>query len=185
MPLVKCHECGKDVSTEAKTCPSCGAKVKKPTSRAVKLIGVAFVVAVIGTAITGNNALQTQQSAESTRRAALSPEQRATEDAAKAKRDIELQTAAAGAIRLKNAMKDPAAFELTSLVVKPDGAACYEYRAKNSYGATFPSAAVLTTKGKMLLKEHDGNTFVNAWNKACTPPGGDEIASFVTSRVLK
>ncbi|WP_292839340.1 zinc ribbon domain-containing protein [Methylotenera sp.] len=30
MALVKCHECGKDVSTEAKVCPSCGAKVVKP-----------------------------------------------------------------------------------------------------------------------------------------------------------
>lgn len=28
MSLVACHECGKDVSTEAKVCPSCGAAVK-------------------------------------------------------------------------------------------------------------------------------------------------------------
>jgi uncharacterized membrane protein YvbJ len=52
MALVKCRECGKDVSTEAKACPSCGAKVakykepKKPLSPIIKysLIGVvAFV----------------------------------------------------------------------------------------------------------------------------------------------
>lgn len=30
MALQKCHECGKDVSTTAKACPSCGASVKKP-----------------------------------------------------------------------------------------------------------------------------------------------------------
>lgn len=28
MALIKCHECGKDVSTEAKLCPGCGAKPK-------------------------------------------------------------------------------------------------------------------------------------------------------------
>lgn len=184
MPIVKCHECGKDVSTEAKTCPSCGVKVKNPTSRAVKLIGLAFTVAVIGTAITGNNN-QPQQNAESSRRASLTPEQRATEDAAKAKRDTQLQTAAAVALRLKNATKDPAAFELTTLIVKPDGTACYEYRAKNSFGAILPSSAVLTTKGKMLLREHDGNSFVSAWNKACVPPGGDDIATIVTRTILK
>lgn len=184
MPLVKCHECGNDVSTEAKACPSCGAKVKKPTSRALKLIGLALTIAVIGSAVTGNNAPQPQQTTESTRRANLTPEQKAKEDAARAQRDIQLQAAAAGAIRLKKAAKDPASFDLTSLVVKPDGSACYEYRAKNSYGATLPSAAVLTTKGKILLKELDGNTFVNAWNKACVAPGGDEVASFVTKNIL-
>jgi len=29
MALVKCHECGKEISIEAKICPSCGAKNKK------------------------------------------------------------------------------------------------------------------------------------------------------------
>lgn len=185
MPIVKCHECGKDVSSEANTCPSFGVKVKKPTSRALKLIGLAGVVGVIGTAITGNNNTPPQQNADESRRASLTPEQRAAEDATKAKRDAQLQTAAAVALRLKRATKDPAAFELTALVVKPDGAACYEYRAKNSYGAILPSSAVLTTKGKVLLQEHDGNTFVSAWNKACVPPGGDEIAAIVTRTILK
>lgn len=30
MALIKCHECGKDVSSEAAACPNCGAKPKKP-----------------------------------------------------------------------------------------------------------------------------------------------------------
>ena len=30
MALIKCHECGTEVSMEAKTCPKCGAKVKQP-----------------------------------------------------------------------------------------------------------------------------------------------------------
>lgn len=30
MALIKCHECGNDVSTTAKTCPKCGAHVKVP-----------------------------------------------------------------------------------------------------------------------------------------------------------
>ncbi|MCL2297776.1 MAG: zinc ribbon domain-containing protein [Proteobacteria bacterium] len=30
MALIQCHECGKDVSTEAVACPGCGAKPKQP-----------------------------------------------------------------------------------------------------------------------------------------------------------
>lgn len=35
MALVECHECGNEISTEAKTCPKCGAKnrcLKKPSA---------------------------------------------------------------------------------------------------------------------------------------------------------
>jgi predicted amidophosphoribosyltransferase len=32
MALIKCGECGREVSTTAKVCPQCGAKVKKSQS---------------------------------------------------------------------------------------------------------------------------------------------------------
>lgn len=41
MALQKCHECGKDISDEAKSCPSCGAKVKK-VKKPVGPLGIAF-----------------------------------------------------------------------------------------------------------------------------------------------
>lgn len=50
MALIKCHECGAEVSTEAKTCQKCGAKPKKPagltTWLIIILIGVGFVAAM-------------------------------------------------------------------------------------------------------------------------------------------
>jgi rRNA maturation endonuclease Nob1 len=36
MTMQKCHECEKDVSSEAKNCPNCGAPVKKLISIPVK-----------------------------------------------------------------------------------------------------------------------------------------------------
>lgn len=46
MALVACRECGKEVSTEAKTCPHCGTskpalqpKVKQPVDETVKAVG--------------------------------------------------------------------------------------------------------------------------------------------------
>ena len=46
-------------------------------------------------------------------------------------------------------------------------------------GAVLPSSAVLTSKGRMLTQEQDGNDFAYAWNKSCTVSGGDEIADLV------
>ncbi|WP_290645703.1 hypothetical protein [Aquabacterium sp.] len=45
MALIKCHECGHDVSTEATACPNCGAKPKKS--------GVSLFHIVSGTIILG------------------------------------------------------------------------------------------------------------------------------------
>jgi hypothetical protein len=44
MALVKCHECGQDVSTQAKACPTCGAQVKKPSGARLAL----FLLVVLG-----------------------------------------------------------------------------------------------------------------------------------------
>lgn len=77
MAIIKCHECGKDVSTEAKACPSCGAKVKvpkKPTSKVLKYtLGAAVAVSFIGAYVAGAD--------ERERRASMTPEQLAAEDA--------------------------------------------------------------------------------------------------------
>lgn len=43
MGLQQCHECEKDVSSEAKLCPNCGAPVKKQTSSIV-IIGGGLIV---------------------------------------------------------------------------------------------------------------------------------------------
>ena len=182
MALITCQECKHEVSTEAKTCPNCGAKVrppKKPMSSTMKLLlgllGIGFLASVM---VEGNKKDEVKK-AEEQRVASMTPEQRENEKAVKAKRDTQLQMAGAGALTIKKAMKDPEAFELKSLVVKPNGTACYEYRAKNSFGAILPSSAVLSSKGKLLTQERDGNSFVAVWNKECTPAGGDEIADLV------
>ena len=58
MALIQCQECGKEVSTDAKNCPSCGAKVVPPKKKAgskkmylFAFIGVAIIGAVIQTQV--------------------------------------------------------------------------------------------------------------------------------------
>lgn len=97
----------------------------------------------------------------------------------KDKRNVRMSFAALGATQLKNSSKDPDSFQLKSLYLAPDGTACYTYRAKNSFNALLEGEAVKPTKGRMLIEEHDGDNFVNAWNKSCTKSGGEEIAYLV------
>jgi len=56
MSLQQCHECKKDVSSEAKLCPNCGAPIKKSTSMTAKIIAgffLFFLLLVIISLISG------------------------------------------------------------------------------------------------------------------------------------
>jgi hypothetical protein len=48
MALAKCHECGQDVSTEAKACPACGAPVKKSSGARFPLFLLVATLGVLG-----------------------------------------------------------------------------------------------------------------------------------------
>jgi hypothetical protein len=173
MSLKPCKECGTQVSTDATACPKCGAKQPKRTKTVTWLVGgfFAFVVfsAVFNTA----------------RRPPLSAEAVAANKVDEARQDKELRFASVGAMTLRKSMKDPAAFTLTSLRVKPTGAACYDYRAKNTFGAILPGSAILTSAGRLLVEERDGNAFVKAWNSECTVAGGQDISGLVTRIVSR
>lgn len=166
MALITCTECGKEASDQAKACPHCGAtKFKpeaapKPASRLAWFIGAVVLIGIVMSA-----ANPPPPPPEET------PEQKA--------QNTRINVGATGAAMLKKSAKDPESFSLTSAVVYGNGFTCYEYRAKNSYGAILPGTAVMTDKGKMLVKERDGNTFVSAWNKECTKGGGREIAELI------
>ena len=124
---------------------------------------------------------------EAARKAKEAQEQAAMKEkeiADKAKRNFQMNLAGLAAKNLKNGMKDPDSFELKSLLFMPNGTACYEYRATNSFGAHLAGSAVLTTKGKLLVQEQNGNAFVSVWNKECTVSGGEEIADLVKRVIL-
>jgi len=57
MAMVKCKECGKEISSDAKICPNCGAKIKKKTGCSIfviSFIGIMFIVYIISQ-MSGNN----------------------------------------------------------------------------------------------------------------------------------
>ena len=55
--MIKCKSCGNDISSDAKACPSCGAKVKKPIYKKwwFWLIVVILVVSIAGASGSGDD----------------------------------------------------------------------------------------------------------------------------------
>jgi DNA-directed RNA polymerase subunit RPC12/RpoP len=156
MALMKCLECGGDVSSEAQSCPHCGVLVKKPKppmSRAKKLalcaVGL-FVLSVV---------YQTDQSAQ--RKAARTPEQVAADEKEAAQEAVRVGAVRVAVDQLRKSLRDP-----DSLVVESARAAadpvlvCIEYRAKNGFGGMNKEFVVFTGK-----KAYPGNAAV--WNKSC------------------
>lgn len=160
MALIKCKECGKDISSEAKVCPSCGLVPAKGTSLIsllmVGLIGIYMVKCTYD---------------EATKSTTPPPQKSAADIQA----DNELNSAIAYGNLLKKASKDPSSFKMESFLIFPGGAACYEYRAKNSFGATVPAKAVYDGVA-LTTSETDRKKFTKSWNAVCTKSGGQERA---------
>jgi len=167
MALIKCKECGNQVSSVAKTCPGCGAKTPKRHTKAQWLfIGLATVGIVSCIANTQN-----KEEAAAAVEAKKTPEQRAAESAAKLKKEAEFQRVVAGAKLLKQGAKNPKSFELDSALLMADGTICYQYHATNSFNAVVP--------GFYALSATKGSDQVSDWNKWC---GGKTGTDFTYAR---
>lgn len=155
MALIKCHECGTEVSTEAKTCPKCGAKVKKPSSGAGTMLIIGLVAAIFLVAMAGGGGSKGVSEPET-------PEQ-------KAKKDAEYKqyvVAVATSKTIRESMRDPESLKFESLRVNDEGSVvCAEYRARNGFGGMNQEILVLTAKGP--------SQSANAWNKHCIKPMKD------------
>jgi len=142
MALIRCKECKKEFSSDAKACPHCG---KIRTTFTTKLFTGFFVLVGIMTIwgmIQGQKASEVAAQKETDRLAALTPEDRAEEIAAKAK--LEKLSAARGAclIVLKQNLNDPGSAEIGStshwyVKERKDGTILIQpsARAKNAFGA--------------------------------------------------
>ena len=68
MALIKCTECKTEISKKAKTCPKCGAPVKKKTSRLTWLVTVLLVIVAYNAWYTESNLTPAQKEARKEQR---------------------------------------------------------------------------------------------------------------------
>lgn len=172
MALIKCKECGNQVSPKAQSCPRCGARVARKPMGCGTLIAAVLLGAIVlglGTSLIG------PKTSPSPAPPAPTPEQAAT----KKKQDEALARAQAGAAMLKKAMRDPDSFKLSqALVIDGSGAVCYEYRARNGFGGMNVGYAVISSDGTAFKTENDSG-FRKLWQKECANKKGEDIADAI------
>lgn len=155
MAMTKCKECGASISDKAEACPSCGAKVPKPTSRlALGFAGLVLFMVLYGVF-------------ESSTAPPPPPK-----SAADIEREREFQEVVGVLRALRSSMKNPASFELVSAIKMDSGALCIQYRGTNSFNAVVTNVLVVTDKSSSSSDE--------AWNKHC---GGKTGQSFSHARM--
>ena len=166
MSLIKCNECGTEISSKASACPKCGAKIKR-TSMFTKLVAVFIVATILIAVFQGSSEKQSSQSP------VLTPAQKAEN----AKQDEYVKRAALGAIMLKKSMRNPDSFKLDSaLVIDKTGAVCYDYRAQNGFGGINIGHAVLSGK---TFKTSEMSGFEQIWNRDCANKAGHETSASI------
>lgn len=156
MALIECKECKAKVSTDAKACPSCGAKMPKRTSTLTWVISGFFLVA----AVLGIASSNTQRQADETAEAAKSPAQKASEAAAKAADTNRFSAARATSAGLKQAAREPESVKFESLRVSEDGSViCTEFRGRNGFGGM--------TKEHIVVVKGKPDNSAAGWNRQC------------------
>lgn len=155
MALVKCNECGNDISTQAKSCPGCGAKPprlpKKKMSRIVVFFLWLLVVGIIASVM-----MQPRKIPDT-------PEQiveKKALDAIKMKRNSSIESVSS---QIRRSMRNPDSLIWESAGSNSDGSVlCFTYRAQNGFGGMTREFAVMT-KDKISHLPRD-------WNKNCQIP---------------
>jgi hypothetical protein len=193
MALIKCHECGKEVSTEAAACPSCGAKPKPAQTSSLKkkrspiwlIIGALVIVGVIGS-IFGESEDKHQDAKTPAAQATTPPpqelsqeemekqiallkqEHEATEKRKNEMHPIERFSIAADvAKRIKASAHDPKSVKFEAAVSNQEGTImCFEFRGKNAFGAFVKQDAIFINN-----KIISGSDNPQTWNKHCVGSG--------------
>lgn len=184
MALIKCHECGQRVSTEAETCPHCGAKPKAKTSTA-PLDGILNKIVVgailLGLSIWGFNYLSTPKPSKpepyspvSTNAApeappapVVMPSQKEMAEAIEKREAAGRESAHQFAMvvmylrSLKESMREPSSFDPEIVLANSDASLiCVQYRGKNGMGGYNRELAIY--KGGKTNRSPD------AWQQLCT-----------------
>ncbi len=154
--LKQCHYCKTMIAQKATVCPTC--RKKQPGRLWVKIaFGAFFFLAIF--------VIATNQQQYS-----VPPDRKVQSETDKA-----IDRAIAGALTLKQSMRNPDSFKLSSvLVIKGSGAACYEYRAQNGFGGMNIGHAVLSSRGRDL-RTNEMPGFRKLWKKECANKEGEEI----------
>jgi hypothetical protein len=147
MAMVKCHECGNEISSEAEACPKCGAKPRP----AVGVFGWLFVLAV------AYGAWSFFSPSSAPPKAPPSP----AEIAYQQPQEQLFQKTAIMAATIKRGLREPASVQWETIMANDDGSVmCFLYRARNGFGGM--------TRENVSFANGKASKDAAHWNKHCT-----------------
>lgn len=154
MAMIACHECKALISSTAAACPQCGAKAKKKTSVVAMLVAGMFAIGVGGMIYSSAQTPAVQK-----------PVKTAEQIKAEKEKEAQFQADALKVRALKASLKNPASFELVSVVRLNDGTLCLTYRATNSFNAIITEQKAITVASKFA-----------DYGKACAGKTGENLS---------
>ncbi len=168
MGMVKCRECGKEVSEQAKICPQCGIEKPVPPSKAGQYLKLGFGAVIVAGMVQCINKQDAQKAIAETElrrvESSKTPEQRAKEIAENEKAEADFQSVVSRLRALRALGKNPASFELVEATLMKDDTVCVVYRGTNSFNA-------VVTESKAIAK----NLRVVEWNRFCAGKSGKDM----------
>ncbi|WHP05796.1 hypothetical protein QLH32_17610 [Acinetobacter corruptisaponis] len=159
MALINCKECGAQVSTQAKACPSCGIKIKKNISLGAFLVIIILSILVFR-ACSDDTPVKKAGDVMSSQEEPRNNEEK-----------LDVQILAKRLI--KNSAKDPESVEFRNITSnfteKFGNVACGEFNAKNGFGG-YNGFKRFIANDKTLFVDGENNTnipFDKMWIDAC------------------
>ncbi|WP_315809468.1 hypothetical protein [Pseudomonas sp. C9-3] len=164
MAIVKCKECGGQVSTTAKACPTCGSKPPKKTSVVTWLV-LATIVIVVAKGMLTEKPPEPTKTPDQIAADAAAEKQRAAE--AKVRQEVFLTQAIAKEAVLAK-LKDPDSAKFGQIISKASGIVCGYVNAKNAFGGyTGDKAFMYSPQKQIAVIQGEAKDFEGVWNKQC------------------
>jgi hypothetical protein len=154
MPLIKCKDCGHEISPSAKACPQCGAPSPREANNAAGCLGVIILFALV---IFGVSQCTSDPKA--------APEPAKPPEKMTPAQEMEAQRMGRAALRmglLRQYMREPESLKWeTALSDETGDLICLRYRAKNGFGGMNVEVAI--------FKGDKGYDQESDWKKHCGP----------------
>lgn len=152
MALLKCKECGAEVSDKAKICPQCGAPIKAKTSAMTKFALFLIFLILVAMSIPNDSTSSNSNNAN----------------------NQYFDKAYTGSEQIKKSLRDPSSIQFINVIATDESTICYEFTAKNGFGGTNHSFAVFS-KDNITLKTDEIDGYQKLWDLECANKAGTKI----------
>lgn len=165
MALIDCQDCGKQVSTAAKSCPNCGAKPRVPLRKQRMWPAKVFLVAVFGWVV-----FQVAGGGRPSAQSAPAQNVRCYEQRCSGSQAVIAIDNAKRSVRAILKDPDSARFEAVQYVPQPEGlaAVCGLFNGRNSFGGYGELQRFVSFGSPSLTYTEEGSSgFSERWSKVC------------------